>query len=86
MTRPRSARILSPQWPAAAAEILALPFVSWLEQLKQTVRIAPSLAAAGVKREQSGRLVDLAEKDICHRTNPRQYTRADLERFLEHTW
>jgi len=58
-------------------------FVPWLAQLKRDIGIAPSLAAVGVKREQFGRLVDLAGKDICHQTNPRPCTTADFQRFFE---
>lgn len=57
-------------------------FVPWLAQLKQTIGIAPNLAAVGVKREQIGRLVALAVKDICHQTNPRKVEAADFERFF----
>ena len=58
-------------------------FVPWLAQLKRDIGIAPSLAAVGVSREQFGRLVDLAEKDVCHQTNPRPCTPADFQRFFE---
>ena len=58
-------------------------FVPWLARLKQMIGIAPSLSAVGVKREQIRRLVDVAEKDICHKTNPRPCTRADFEQFFE---
>ena len=58
-------------------------FVRWLTDLKHTVGIAPSLAAVGVKKEQIAPLVDIAEKDICHQTNPRPVTRADFTRFFE---
>ena len=57
-------------------------FVPWLAQLKKDIGIAPRLASMGVKREQFARLVDVAEKDICHQTNPRPCTRADFERFF----
>ena len=57
-------------------------FVPWLAQLKQQIGIAPSLAAAGVKREQFARLVEVATADICHQTNPRVCTSADFERFF----
>ena len=49
---------------------------------EQTIGIAPNLAAVGVKREQIGRLVELAVKDICHQTNPRKVEAADFERFF----
>jgi alcohol dehydrogenase class IV len=58
-------------------------FVAWLVELKRTIGIAPSLAAAGVRREQLPRLVELAFKDVCHQTNPRAVTTADFERFFE---
>jgi len=61
-------------------------FIPWLARLKQEVGIPPSLAAAGVKREQFPRLVDLAVKDVCHQTNPRPCTPADFERFFEQAY
>jgi alcohol dehydrogenase class IV len=57
-------------------------FLPWLAQLKRQIGIAPNLAAVGVKREQFARLVEIAVKDICHRTNPRVCTAADFERFF----
>ncbi len=61
-------------------------FIPWLARLKQEIGITPSLAAAGVKREQFPRLVDLAVKDVCHQTNPRPCTAADFERFFEQAY
>ena len=61
-------------------------FVPWLARLKKEIGIAPSLAAAGVKREQFPRLVELAVKDVCHQTNPRPCTAADFERFFEQAY
>jgi alcohol dehydrogenase class IV len=58
-------------------------FVPWLAGLKQQIGIAPSLSAVGVKRGQIDRLVEIAEKDICHQTNPRPCTAADFSRFFE---
>src|SRR5512147_1852660 len=58
-------------------------FVPWLTQLKREIGITPSLAAAGVKREQFPRLVELAVRDTCHQTNPRPCTTADFQRFFE---
>jgi alcohol dehydrogenase class IV len=57
-------------------------FVPWLAELKRQIGIARSLAAVGVKREQIGRLVEVAEKDICHQTNPRPCQRDDFARFF----
>ncbi len=61
----------------------AQAFVPWLKELKRAIGIAPSLAAVGVKREQIPALVAVAEKDICHQTNPRPCSRADFARFFE---
>ncbi|HVE89371.1 MAG TPA: iron-containing alcohol dehydrogenase [Burkholderiaceae bacterium] len=64
---------------AAGAE----DFVPWLMRLKREIGIAPSLSAVGVKATQIPVLVDIAEKDICHQTNPRPCTRDDFTRFFE---
>jgi hypothetical protein len=58
-------------------------FVPWLTKLKREIGIAPGLAAAGVNREQIGRLADIALKDICHQTNPRPCSREDFVRFFD---
>ena len=58
-------------------------FVPWLVRLKREIGIAQSLSAVGVKPEQIPALVDIAEKDICHQTNPRPCTRDDFVRFFE---
>ena len=57
-------------------------FVPWLAHLKHQIGILPSLAAAGVEREQFGRLVEVAVADVCHRTNPRPCEAADFQRFF----
>ncbi|MGH6612047.1 MAG: iron-containing alcohol dehydrogenase [Burkholderiaceae bacterium] len=57
-------------------------FIPWLVQLKRDIGIAPSLSAVGVQKAQVPQLVDIAEKDICHQTNPRPCTRSDFERFF----
>ncbi len=57
-------------------------FVPWLAQLKRAIGLDDGLAAAGVRREQIAALVALAERDVCHRTNPRPCTAADFERFF----
>ena len=61
-------------------------FVPWLTRLKREIGITPSLAAAGVKREQFPRLVELAVRDTCHQTNPRTCTAADFQRFFEEAY
>ena len=58
-------------------------FVPWLVRLKNQIGIAASLSAVGVKPAQLSALVNIAEKDICHQTNPRPCTRADFTRFFE---
>ena len=58
-------------------------FVPWLARLKREIGIAAGLTAAGVKREQIPALVKVAEKDICHQTNPRPCTDRDFTRFFE---
>jgi alcohol dehydrogenase class IV len=58
-------------------------FIRWLAELKRTIGIAPSLSAVGVRQEQIAPMVDIAEKDTCHQTNPRPVTRADFARFFE---
>jgi alcohol dehydrogenase class IV len=58
-------------------------FVRWLGELKRAIGIAPSLSSVGVKKEQIAAMADIAEKDICHQTNPRPCTRADFTRFFE---
>lgn len=57
-------------------------FVPWLARLKRDVYIAPSLSAVGVQRSAIPRLVEIAQVDICHKTNPRPCTPADFERFF----
>ncbi|MEP7294671.1 MAG: iron-containing alcohol dehydrogenase [Burkholderiales bacterium] len=61
-------------------------FVPWLAHLKQRVGIPPGLAAAGVRREQIPRLVEIATRDICHQTNPRPCEAADFERFFKEAY
>lgn len=57
-------------------------FIAWLGQLKQTIGIAPSLAAVGVEKQHLERLVEIAVNDGCHQTNPRPCTRTDFERLF----
>lgn len=57
--------------------------VPWLARLKETIGIAPSLAAAGVQRARIDALVAVASADICHRTNPRPCRDTDFRRFFE---
>jgi len=67
---------------AVGTEGGASGFLRWLRDLKQTIGIAPSLGAVGVRRESIPRLVEVASADICHQTNPRPVTPADFERLF----
>ncbi|HUL67251.1 MAG TPA: iron-containing alcohol dehydrogenase [Burkholderiaceae bacterium] len=64
---------------AASAEA----FVPWLAALKSRIGIPAGLGTVGVLREQIPALVAIAEKDICHQTNPRPCTAADFTSFFE---
>ena len=57
-------------------------FVPWLKSLKAQIGIAGNLSAAGVRAEQVSRLVQVANADICHQTNPRPCVAADFERLF----
>ncbi|MBM3368954.1 MAG: iron-containing alcohol dehydrogenase, partial [Betaproteobacteria bacterium] len=46
------------------------------------IGIPARLSELKVKFEHIPRLVEVAEKDICHQTNPRPCTRADFERLF----
>jgi alcohol dehydrogenase class IV len=58
-------------------------FIAWIAWLKADIGIPASLEAAGVKREQIPRLVELATADTCHKTNPRPCTAADFEKLFQ---
>src|SRR5205814_9487850 len=57
-------------------------FVPWLKRLKADIGIAGGLARSGVKAEQLPGLGELSTAAICHRTNPRPCTAADVERLF----
>jgi alcohol dehydrogenase class IV len=57
-------------------------FLPWLRTLKGSLGIPASLSAAGVRREQVARLVEVASADVCHQTNPRPCVAADFERLF----
>ena len=56
--------------------------VEWLVRLKTEIGIPARLGGLGVRPDQVARLVDIAERDICHQTNPRPCTRQDFERLF----
>jgi alcohol dehydrogenase class IV len=66
-----------------SVEARAAAFVDWLAKLKATVGIPATLSALRgprpVTRADLPRLVEVAVKDLCHRTNPRPCTAADFE-------
>jgi len=61
-------------------------FAPWLKSLKERIGLHGTLATHGVKREQFGRLAEIALADVCHKTNPRSCTRADFERLFERAY
>ena len=69
-----------------AARLAPGDFVPWLGRLKREIGITSSLAAVGVRREQFAKLIDLAVKDVCHQTNPRQCAAADFGQFFEQAY
>jgi alcohol dehydrogenase class IV len=58
-------------------------FVSWLKQLKVSVGITGGLASHGVKPEHLPRLVEIANADMCHQTNPRPCKSGDFETLFK---
>jgi alcohol dehydrogenase class IV len=58
-------------------------FVPWLRELKSRIGIAGRLSDHGVRSDQLPRLTEVAFADICHHTNPRPCTPADLQRLFE---
>lgn len=58
-------------------------FVPWLVELKRRIGLGGRLSDHGVRRDQLPRLVEVAQADICHQTNPRPVTAADFQRLFE---
>ena len=78
------ARVASvPGGNAGTTEARAAAFVTWLTDLKRTLRIPAKLSdyrgTRSVTRADIPALVKVAEKDLCHQTNPRPCTAADFE-------
>jgi alcohol dehydrogenase class IV len=75
-----------PGGDAGSEEARANAFVAWLTQLKRTLGIPATLSdyrgARAVTRDDIAALVKVAEKDLCHQTNPRPCTAADFERLF----
>lgn len=58
-------------------------FVPWLRDLKSRIGLGGRLGAHGVQAAQIPRLVQVAQADICHQTNPRPVTAGDFQRLFE---
>ena len=73
----------APGGAAGSDESRARAFVDWLAALKRTVGIPATLSARAAGRQVTvadlPALVAVAEKDLCHQTNPRPCTAADFE-------
>ena len=58
-------------------------FVSWLTDLKARIGIPAKLGGKGVTAANIPKLVDIAVKDTCHKTNPKPVSAADFERIFQ---
>jgi alcohol dehydrogenase class IV len=68
---------------AELARVIGSPdFVDWLVALKSELGVPATLGPLGVNAGHLSRLVDVAEKDTCHRTNPRPCSRGDFEQLF----
>ena len=69
-----------PGGDSGSAEARAQAFVAWLTELKRRLGIPATLSdyrgARAVTRDDIQALVKVAEKDLCHQTNPRPCTRS----------
>ncbi|HVE50398.1 MAG TPA: iron-containing alcohol dehydrogenase [Casimicrobiaceae bacterium] len=72
---------------SGSEEARAESFIAWLAALKRSLGIPARLSdyrgTRAVTRADLPALVRIAEKDICHQTNPRPCTAADFERLFE---
>jgi alcohol dehydrogenase class IV len=75
--------------PAAGAKMAELArvagvedLVEWLTRLKAQIGIPARLGSLGVTKDQVARLVEVAQADLCHQTNPRPCTKQDFERLF----
>jgi alcohol dehydrogenase class IV len=66
----------------AGAGSSADDFVAWLTRLKAELGIPAHLGEVGGTTQHLRRLVDIAFKDSCHKTNPRPCTVNDFERIF----
>jgi len=68
---------------AGCVERNADAFIAWLKYLNRAVGIPSSLGECGVKASDIDRLVEVAIHDVCHPSNPRPVTVADLRALFE---
>jgi alcohol dehydrogenase class IV len=57
-------------------------FLGWLGKLKAETGIPAKLSDAGIKKDQLGKLVEIAVADSCHGNNPRVCTREDFVKIF----
>ena len=60
----------------------AASFVEWLVALKSRIGIPARLGGKGVTEAHIPKLVEVAVRDTCHQTNPRQCTAEDFRRIF----
>lgn len=53
-------------------------FIHWLKELNKKIGIPPNLSSQRVSKDHLTRLADLAEKDPCHGSNPKEVSRTDF--------
>ena len=61
----------------------AQSFVEWLTALKSRIGIPAKLGGKGVTAAHIPKLVEIAVKDTCHKTNPKPVSAADFERLFQ---
>ncbi|MCC7440485.1 MAG: iron-containing alcohol dehydrogenase, partial [Bdellovibrionales bacterium] len=77
-----------PQRFKEMARALGLPggspgaFIAWIKSMKKKLGMPATLSEAGVTKDQIQKLVDVAEKDGCHPSNPVAITRKDFEKLF----
>jgi alcohol dehydrogenase class IV len=57
-------------------------FIAWTKSFKKKLGIPMTLSEAGVTKEHLPKLLDIAEKDACHPSNPVAVTRKDFEKIF----
>ncbi|MBL7714394.1 MAG: iron-containing alcohol dehydrogenase [Bdellovibrionales bacterium] len=58
-------------------------FLKWVAKLKKQLELPLTLADANVDASKIPALVDVAEKDVCHPSNPVAITRKDFEKLFK---